>query len=75
MAHNGDTSVRRTVLDSQSGWIGDRATGATTMLAEGVNVGIHQWSFCDTQKHPQHFIKELVPQTVPLLLVPCRRIR
>jgi hypothetical protein len=48
---------------------------ATTMLAEGVNVGIHQWSFCDTQKHPQHFIKELAPQTVPLLLVPCRRIR
>jgi hypothetical protein len=40
-----------------------------------MNVWVHQWGLCDARKHRQNFIKELVPQTLPLLLVPSCRIR
>ena len=36
-----------------------------------INVLVRQWGICNAQKHLQHFIKELAPQALPLLLVPC----
>jgi hypothetical protein len=35
-----------------------------------MNIWVHQWCFSNIRKHRQHFIKELVPQALPLLLVP-----
>ncbi len=40
-----------------------------------MNVWVDQRGLCDARKHHQHFIKEVMAQTFPLLLVPCCGIR
>ncbi len=40
-----------------------------------MNVWVQQRGLCDARKHRQNFVKELVPQTLLLLLVPSCRIR
>lgn len=67
--NNHDCRVLYPKIDAERKALNHSASGIP------MNIRIHRRGFCDASEHRQHLIEELVPQTLPLLLVPRCRVR